>query len=335
MDILETKQWINDAMHHSTPVARRWAAERMRKGEKLQEFYAEFEEIIAVENKLYATMKKNLGERIRRHGLNEQGLKLFAEFEAMDGNFNAHNYEKLLHKIRRCYVQSGSDSLEYLIFKINEYLRKVKDIGDQAYQMLLSGKSPDLDSWSDKVALNDSLFEENKQFLKQSLHHLQTLRDNRCRLGVAEIRLLLYHRDGCRRDKLYREVEAWIVDIYNNLDTEDERREIYPEICRFVADMVPQVGYISPFMMNFVFDRGFLSSMSRDLLVAIYPVITRLDMTPLVLTPLLRFYSDTLAHLQEGTLTETDEYVMQIMQAYQPKAISTTIMARWQELKAQ
>ena len=167
MDILNEKKWINDAMHHATPVARRWAAFRLKQGENLKEFYTEFEEIIAVENKLYAVMKENLNERIRRHGLDAYGLKAFASFVALDGSFNAHNYEKLLRKIRRAYVMSQNSSLEYLIFKISEYLRKVKDIGDQAYQMLLSGKAPDLDSWSDK----DSLFEENKQFLKQSLHH--------------------------------------------------------------------------------------------------------------------------------------------------------------------
>ena len=232
-------------------------------------------------------------------------------------------------------LQKQNDNLEYLIAKINEFLRKVRDLSSMAFQMLLEGKSPDLETWSVQMVLNDNLFEENKQFLKQTLHHIECLEENHFKLGVAEIRLLLYHEQGCRRVKLYKMVESEIISIFYCLKDEDERRTIYPEICSFVARLVPQVGYISPHMINFIFDRGFISKMTRDLLINIKPVITQLNMTPLILLQLKQFFNETLERLRQGKLTETDEYVLEIMQAYSPKEISPTIAERWALFKSQ
>ena len=232
-------------------------------------------------------------------------------------------------------LQKQNDNLEYLIAKINEFLRKVRDLSSMAFQMLLEGKSPDLETWSVQMVLNDNLFEENKQFLKQTLHHIECLEENHFKLGVAEIRLLLYHEQGCRRVKLYKMVESEIISIFYCLKDEDERRTIYPEICSFVARLVPQVGYISPHMINFIFDRGFISKMTRDLLINIKPVINQLNMTPLILLQLKQFFNETLERLRQGKLTETDEYVLEIMQAYSPKEISPTIAERWALFKSQ
>lgn len=232
-------------------------------------------------------------------------------------------------------LQKQNDNLEYLIAKINEFLRKVRDLNSVAFQMLLDGNAPDLNAWSVQMVLNDNLFEENKQFLKQTLHHIECLEENHFKLGVAEIKLLLYHEQGCRRVKLYKMVESEIINIFYLLNNEQERRTIYPEICSFVARLVPQVGYVSPHMINFIFDRGFISEITRDLLINIKPVINQLNMTPLILLQLKKFFNETLERLRQGKLTETDEYVLEIMQAYSPKEISPTIAERWALFKSQ
>ncbi len=353
-------QWVNDAMCKATPVARRWAAHLMKE-KKLDfaEFEEAFMEVIFVEDKLYKSMKNSLIKHIERHGLDAVGLAFLDKFKAVK-EFNFHKYEAVLRQVRRRFVHNEqqleylaelsplrhinvedekqslikqNDNLEYLISKINEFLRKVRDLNVVAYQMLLDGKSPDLESWSVQVVLNDNLFEENKQFLKQTLHHVESLEENRCKLGVAEIRLLLYHEQGCRRAKLYKMVEAQIIDIFYHLQSEDERRSVYPEICAFVMHLVPQVGYISPHMITFIFDRGFISKVSRDLLLNIKPVISQLNMTPLILIQLKKFFSETLERMQDGKFSETDEYVLEIMQAYSPKEISPKLQMLWDELK--
>ncbi len=354
------KQWVNDAMRKATPVARRWAAHLMKDEKKdFAEFEESFMEVIFVEDKLYKSMKNSLIKHIERHGLDAVGLAFLDKFKAIE-NFNFHVYEAQLRQVRRQFVRNEqkiehiaelpkaksaqfeedkqslikqNDNLEYLISKINEFLRKVRDLNAVAYQMLLDGKSPDLETWSVQVVLNDNLFEENKQFLKQTLHHVESLEENRCKLGVAEIRLLLYHEQGCRRAKLYKMVEAQIIDIFYHLQSEDERRQVYPEICSFVTRLVPQVGYISPHMITFIFDRGFISEMSRDLLLNIKPVISQLNMTPLILIQLKKFFNETLERMRKGVFSETDEYVLEIMQAYSPKEISPKLQMLWDELK--
>ena len=210
----------------------------------------------------------------------------------------------------------------------------MRDISDKGFELLLAGETPNLQTWKNQSVLNDRLFEENKQFLKQTLHHIDTLMETRCKLGVAEIRLLLYHKDGCRRQKLQKMVEDDIIAIFNQLESEDERKEIYPEICDFVSEIVPSVGYISPLMISFIFDRGFVSAISRDLLLKLQPVISRLNMTPLLVTQLQRYLKDTLLHLAEGLLTETDEYVLELTRAYMPKALSENVVETWHSLKS-
>jgi hypothetical protein len=96
---------------------------------------------------------------------------------------------------------------------------------------------------------------------------------------------------------------------------------------------VPAVGYISPLMVSLIFDRGFVSSISRDLLLKLKPVIMKLNMTPLLATPLQRYLQTTLHNLSIGKLTETDEYVLELTQAYMPKSLTDDVMATWQELR--
>ena len=354
-------QWISDAMSKATPVARRWAAHLMKNEKKdFAEFEEAFMEVVFVEDKLYKSMKNSLVRHIERHGLDAVGLEFLDKFKAIE-DFNFHVYEAQLRQVRRQFVRNEqkiehiaelpkaksaqfeedkqtlikqNDNLEYLISKINEFLRKVRDLNAVAYQMLLEGKSPDLESWSVQAVLQDNLFEENKQYLKQTLHHIESLEENRCKLGVAEIRLLLYHEQGCRRAKLYKMVESQIIDIFYHLQSEDERRSVYPEICAFVMHLVPQVGYISPHMINFIFDRGFISKVSRDLLLNIKPVISQLNMNPLILIQLKKFFSETLERMQDGKFSETDEYVLEIMQAYSPKEITPKLQVVWDEFKS-
>ena len=351
--------WVDDAMSKATPVARRWAAHMLKKKVDFGEFEETFMEVIFIEVKLYDSMKKSLVNHIERHGLDAVGLEFLDEFKAIK-DFNFHAYESVLRQVRRRFVRNEqqiehlsqlpkerqeqfeydkqalmkqNDNLEYLISKINEFLRKVRDLNAVAYQMLLDGKSPDLESWSVQAVLQDNLFEENKQFLKQTLHHVESLEENRCKLGVAEIRLLLYHEQGCRRVKLYKMVEGQVIDIFYHLENEDERRSVYPEICSFVKRLVPQVGYISPHMINFIFDRGFISEVSKDLLLNIKPVISQLNMTPLILIQLKKFFGETIDRMKKGKFSETDEYVLEIMQAYSPKEISPKLQMLWDELK--
>ncbi|MBR1600625.1 MAG: hypothetical protein IJ677_03515, partial [Alphaproteobacteria bacterium] len=271
-----------------------------------------------------------------------------------------HAYQKVLKKVRRAYVQmeqrinntetalnklnensveklhleqekkkleTSLKNLEYLISKITEYLKKVDDLSAVAYDMIMSGKTPDFEAWRDKMVIQDILFEENKQFLKQSLHHLAVLEQNKCKLGIDDLRLLLYHKQGCRREKLYRKVEEWIIKIYYSLDTEDERRNIYKDICLFIEEVVPMAGYISPMIIRFILDRDFISEDSRNLLIKIKPVIANLCMTSLIVTPLRKMYNKAVEKLCKQSLNESDIYVMEVMKIYSPKIISDEVNA--------
>ena len=355
---------VQETIQRGTPVAKRFAYECKRKGQTFEEFEDVFMNIVCVEGKLYTEMKDTLIEHIRRHALDAETLQLFDDFVAVP-YFNKTAYIKVLKKVRKCYVakersinslsnkltdHSDKDSqnpmlydisvkqqqlknLQYLISKITEYLQKVDDLAVNAYELVKSGKTLDFDAWSNKMILQDHLFEENKQFLKQCLHHVDTLEKNKCKLGIDDLRMLLYNRQGCRRAKLYRRVEEWIIKIYYSLESEEERRIVYKDICNFIAEVVPDAGYISPIIIGFIFDRDFLSDMSRDLLLKIQPVIDNLSMMPLIIMPLSKFYAQTVVRIRNGEFGETDEYVLEIMQCYCPKSISPEIMQFWNSIK--
>lgn len=232
----------------------------------------------------------------------------------LDLQTSTEKREELSEELRLIMEKLGN--MEYLISKIEEYLQKVHSLKEVATELILSGKAPDLREWSDKVLLQDNLFEENKQFLKQALHHLETLEQNKCRLGVADLRMLLYHKDGCRREKLHHQVEEWIIKIYNSLTTEAERREIYPEICRFLEEVIPMSGYISLLIINFIVDRDFISRESRDLLIKIQPIIAQWNMTILITKSIEHLYDAAMSRKQEASMTESDVYVLEVMEAY-------------------
>ena len=319
------------AFKTAMPVARKVAMYRMKnEGKKFEEVEQEFNGINTIETRLYDSIKKTLEEHISRHGLDMKTLCFFNEFVAIN-RYDKNKIQALLSKIGRAYVQNvGNRNLEYLMAKISEYQRKVTDLGKTAYELIMSGKAPDFDAWSDKKLMQDALFEENKQFLKQALHHLRTLEQNNVKLGVADIRMLMYHRQGCRREKLYHQVEEWIVKIYYQLDRE-KQQEIYPEICAFVSEIVPQVGYISANMVLFVCSTG-ISEESKDMMLNIHPVITRQGMTPLIVGPLEKFYAVAVKNLAKGKLTPTDENVLAIMQCY--KSLPAEVAELWNALKS-
>lgn len=352
------KEMIRRAFKEATPVARKVAAQRMKNGLSFTEIEDEFINIISIESPLYDSMKSTLVEHIQRHGLDALALGYFDEFVQVD-YFTKHAYQKVLKKVRHAYVGiehtindkevqiekvDKSDTLnkmhllqekkkldislknlEYLISKITEYLRKIDDLSATAYDMIMSGTVPDIETWRDKMIIQDNLFEENKQFLKQSLHHLMVLEQNKCKLGIDDLRLLLYHKQGCRREKLYRKVEEWIIKIYYSLDTEEERRLIYKDICVFIAEVVPMAGYISPMIIRFILDRDFISEDSRNLLIKIKQVVADLCMTSLIVTPLRKMYEQAMSNLGKHSLSESDIYVIEVMKLYNPKTVSEEV----------
>ena len=360
MDKKTEGEMIKRAFKEATPVARKVAAQRMREGMSFAEAEDEFINIIGIESPLYDSMKSSLVEHIQRHGLDAVALKYFDEFVQVQ-YFTKHAYQKVLKRTRHAYVDienqinskeaqiEKSDktntlemmkllqekkkldvslkNLEYLISKITEYLRKIDDLSATAYEMVMSGKTPDIESWRDKMIIQDNLFEENKQFLKQSLHHLMVLDQNKSKLGIDDLRMLLYHKQGCRREKLYRKVEEWIIKIYYSLDTEEERRLIYKDICAFIAEVVPLAGYISPLIIRFILDRDFVSEDSRNLLIKIKPVVANLCMSSLIVTPLRRMYNQAVTDLENHSLSESDLYVIEIMKLYNPKIITDEVNA--------
>ena len=358
MDKETEKEMIRRTFHEATPVACRVAVQRMKEGQSFADVEDEFISIIRIESSLYDSMKEALVEHIQRHGLNAFALKYFDEFVQVE-YFTKHAYQKVLKNVRKAYVEvehnisdtealiektdgplerlrleqekkrldNSLKSLEYLISKITEYLKKVDDLSSVAYELVMSGKTPDFESWRDKVLIQDTLFEENKQFLKQSLHHITVLEKNKYKLGVEDLRLLLYHKQGCRREKLYRNVEEWIIKIYYSLDTEDERRLIYKDICAFIAEVVPMAGYISPMIIRFILDRDFISEDSRNLLVKIHPVVANLCMVSLIVSPLRKMYEQAVINLQASKYNESDIYAIEIMKLYNPKAVTKEITA--------
>lgn len=354
MDKETEKKMIRRAFHEATPVACRVAAQRMKEGKSFAEVEDEFISIIRIESPLYDSMKDSLVEHVQRHGLDALALEYFDKFVQVD-YFTKHAYQKVLKEVRRAYVDVEHQindkeilleridkndtfgaikltqekkkldvslkNLEYLISKITEYLKKVDDLSSTAYDMVMSGKTPDFESWRDKVIIQNVLFEEDKQFLKQALHHISVLDRNKCKLGIDDLRLLLYNKQGCRREKLYRKVEEWIIKIYYSLDTEDERRLIYKDICEFIAEVVPMAGYISPMIIRFILDRDFISEDSRNLLVKIKPVVANLCMTSLIVMPLRKMYERALINLENHSLNETDSYAIEVMKLYNPKCV--------------
>lgn len=327
--------WKRDMLGKGTPVARRWADYRMKNGEIFEEFEEEYLEVVFLEQNLYDSMKETLCHHVKLHGLDDISQSFFDKFVEVK-SFNRHVYiSEILKPIRKAFVKDSDNRyLEYLISKITEYLNKVSDIGGTIFEMLVQGKKPDLVVWSREAAIQDAVFEEHKQYLKQTLNHIAALERFHCKLGLKEIRMLLYGQVGCRRQKLYFEVETRIMEIFYSLEKE-QRDEVYKEICQFVSEVVPNVGYISPRTISFIFDSGFLSSSTRDLLVKIYPCISSLGMVSLLYKPLLAYYEDLKDALLFNKVTPTGKYTMELMELYCPKYIESYVRENFNRLAEQ
>ena len=309
-----------DELKKATPVAKRWAVETTKSGKFS---YDEFVAIVSAEKRLYSNIKDTACHHISLHDQDAISQEFFEEFKRL-GVYDDHEYTQLLKKVRKAFVAEQSNrNLEYLISKINEFRKKVADAGKEAYRLLSEGKRPDFEVWSDKALLQDAVFEEEKEFLKQTLNHLQAMEKFHCKLGVPEIRLLLYHKEGCRREKLYRQMEQRIISIYYSLDSEEERHSVYKEICGFVSELVPEVGYIAPTMVEFIFSRGFLSQTSRDLLIKLKPTLKKIYMFALVTNGAL---ADMVEAAEKKAakgepLTPTDIYAVEVMKEYAPERV--------------
>lgn len=317
--------FIGKTLKELMPVARHWAVERINAGEDYGKFEDEIFEIDNIEAKLYDKMKETFLKHVEIRGYDNKDRVFVCEIEAIE-DYDHNKYNQVLARMRKAYVKDKTRSLEYLISKTTEYVRKVSDIGRVAFEMLKEGKQLDFEKWSAEQALQDAVFEENKQFLKQTLKHLESMKRNKVKLGVSEIRLLLNQKDGCRREKLYHQAEEVIISIYNSLpcttaEEKNAQAQIYKEICSFVYDVVPLTGRISVNMINFIFDRGFLSSMSRSLLLKIQPRINSLSMTPLFHYPLQRMLENVYADYMDGNFTASDYFVVQVALAYEPKLV--------------
>lgn len=307
------------------PVARRWAVTRMHNGEDFGDFEEDVFQIDSIEVKLYAKMKFTFLQSVHIHGCDHKDIGFVEALEAIS-DFDQNVYSKLLGRMRKSYAKDKSRSLEYLISKTTEFVHKINDVGRAAFARLMEGKQLDFEQWSAEQILQDRVFEENKLFLKQTIKHLEIMKQNKVKLGVSEIRLLLNQKDGCRREKLYHIAEEWIISIYNSLPcvTAEEKAaqgQIYKEICSFVYDIVPLTGRISVNMINFIFDRGFLSPMSRSLLLKIYPRINSLSMTPLFHYPLKRMLKNVYADYLDGVFTQSDYCVVQVALVYEPELV--------------
>ena len=326
---------IRDAIAKSMPVARRWAVERMKNGEKFEDFEDEIIEIYAIERRLYLNMQQTFLDHIKHHGYDMNSI-VFVEKLHHVKEFNHNEYNKLLSEMRKSFVKNNNHSVEYLISKTTEFVCKINEIGRAAYEMLQDGNRLDFSKWSAKMVLQDAVFEENKQFLKQTLKHFASMKNNKVKLGVSEIRLLLNQKDGCRREKYYHQAEEWIISIYNSLpaDTKQEKEEqaqIYKEICAFVYDIIPLTGRISINMINFIFDRGFLSPMSRDLLLKIRPRINSLSMTPLFHYPLMHMLENVYADYRLGELSQSDWCVLEVTAAYEPELMNIELQRLYEQ----
>lgn len=340
------EQWTKDLIAKSMPVARRWAVNRRRNGDNIADFEDEIFEIDGIERQLYKQMNKTFIHHIKVHGYVEKAADYVAMLKNVE-DYDHNYYHKIISKMRKDFVknnrqieeinekdiQTESDlmlikllqnfnkSLDYLISKTTEFMHKVNELGNTAYQMILDGKQPDLQDWSIKIQMNDALFEENKQFLSQTINHFNSMLNYNATLGVSEIRLLLNQKEGCRKEKLYHQAEELIIQIYNSLPTftKEEKREqakIYKEICTFVLEVIPLTGRISVDIINFIFDRGFLSRMSRDLLLKIEPRINSIGMTALFKKPLQQMFEQTYQNYLSGNVKTSDYYVFEIAEAY-------------------
>lgn len=316
------------------PVARRWAVTRIHNGEDFGDFEEDVFQIDSIEVKLYAKMKFTFLQSVHIHGCDHKDIGFVEALEAIS-DFDQNVYSKLLGRMRKSYAKDKSRSLEYLISKTTEFVHKINDVGRAAFARLMEGKQLDFEQWSAEQILQDRVFEENKLFLKQTIKHLESMKQNKVKLGVSEIRLLLNQKDGCRREKLYHIAEEWIISIYNSLPcaTAEEKAaqgQIYKEICSFVYDIVPLTGRISVNMINFIFDRGFLSSMSRSLLLKIYPRINSLSMTPLFHYPLKRMLKNVYADYLDDIFTASDYFVVQVALVYEPELVNKELKCRYE-----
>ena len=316
------------------PVARRWAVTRINNGEDFGDFEEDVFQIDSIEVKLYAKMKFTFLQSVHIHGCDHKDIGFVEALEAIS-DFDQNVYSKLLGRMRKSYAKDKSRSLEYLISKTTEFVHKINDVGRAAFARLMEGKQLDFEQWSAEQILQDRVFEENKLFLKQTIKHLEIMKQNKVKLGVSEIRLLLNQKDGCRREKLYHIAEEWIISIYNSLPcaTAEEKAaqgQIYKEICSFVYDIVPLTGRISVNMINFIFDRGFLSSMSRSLLLKIYPRINSLSMTPLFHYPLKRMLKNVYADYLDDIFTASDYFVVQVALVYEPELVNKELKCRYE-----
>ena len=96
-------------------------------------------------------------------------------------------------------------------------------------------------------------------------------------------------------------------------------------------DIVPLTGRISVNMINFIFDRGFLSQMSRNLLLKIHPRINSLSMTPLFHYPLKRMLKNVYADYLDGTFTASDYFVVQVALEYEPELVRNELKLAYEK----
>lgn len=333
-EIFENRGVLKDA----TPVARKVAVNKMQNGMTFQEIESEFNEIKKIEQKMYANLKESMTGHIRRHGLDKDTMELFDEFVRIK-EFSFNDYEKVLGHINKVcgsttrelhnlyLTPSGTKNegrreleirltnLEYLTSKVREFLKFAKDLGNTAYDLIMSGKEAVfLEKWGQEALCKEAVDEENKQFLKQSLHHLEVLEKNHAEVGLSDLRMLLYHRKGACQDNLYRKAEKWIVKIYYNL-TKREKDCVYDEICSYVDEVAPQVNYISPMMIRIIIGEDSVSDQAVELLVKYAQIIKSLGMGGIVLMSLKDIKSEVLKK-NDKTKARTLENIRLIMVAY-------------------
>jgi hypothetical protein len=207
-------------------------------------------------------------------------------------------------------------NLEYLTSKVKEFLEKMKEIGREAYELIISGKEAKfLEKWGQIALSQEAVAEENRQFLKQALHHMEVLDKNHVELKASDLKMLLYHREGASQESLYRKIEQWVVKIYYTL-SKPEKEAVYEEICSFVDEVAPQVAYISPMMIRIIIGEDSVSDSAVELLVKYSQLIKSLGMGGIVVMSLKDIKNDVSKKKNDQAKAKTLENIQLIMVAY-------------------
>lgn len=301
-------------LNHATPVARKWAYYKFQNDIAFEEFQNNFEILVCAEQKLYKTWRQQACNIIAFKRVYGDALKIYYKL-CFESKFCP--IQKLLPQAQKLYAKTKDKEVAFVLSVMQGYQNKIKEFNKTAYQMLVEGNNISLIlDWAEEADRQEAIKRERMLYLEQTIKHLKKLQELRVVLSREQIKTLL-KPTACSQE-LLDEIAILIDDAHDKLP-KGERAKSYEDICSFIAEVAPIVGYIPVSLVQFIFKNDWLSKTSYNLLLAIQDTIQKLSMTPVITMPLNKLYQPLAQKIEQDQNTRisySDYYVLKLAIAY-------------------